>query len=134
MASQALAASADEPTARSRVTPADRRSRAAAELSRINAETRKLAAEAEKLEAEEQRLLRSIVRDAWTTALAIFAAGPAAPQFANKVGWLYEGPCCSDTDSVWRPQGDRDWWYAVKYGMMIFAALGAAYLVHITLL
>lgn len=62
--------------------------RAAAELSRINAETRKLAAEAEKLEAEEQRLLRSIVRDAWTTALAIFAAGLAALQFANKVGWL----------------------------------------------
>ena len=29
---------------------------------------------------------------------------------------------------------DRDWWYAVKYGMMIFAALAAAYVVHITLL
>ena len=67
--------------------------RGAAELSRIKAETRKLAAEADKLEAEadkleaeEQRLLRSIVRDAWTTALALFAAGLAALQFAQQSG------------------------------------------------
>ncbi len=62
--------------------------RAAAELSRMNAETRKLAAEADKLVAEERHLRRSVVRDAWMTALAIFAAGLAALQFANKVGWL----------------------------------------------
>ena len=62
--------------------------RAAAELKRINAETRKLAAEADKLEAEEQRLRRSIVRDGWAIGLAVFTAGLAALQFANKVGWL----------------------------------------------
>ncbi len=62
--------------------------RAAAELKRINAEAFKLAAEAGKLEAEEQRLRRSIVRDGWTIGLAVFAAGLAALQFANKVGWL----------------------------------------------
>ena len=28
---------------------------------------------------------------------------------------------------------DRDWWYSVKFGMMVFGALGAAYLVHIML-
>jgi len=54
----------------------------------MNAETRKLAAEADKLVAEERHLRRSVVRDAWMTALAIFAAGLAALQFANKVGWL----------------------------------------------
>ena len=62
--------------------------RAAAELSRVKAETRKLAAEAGKLEAEERRLRRSVVRDTWTIGLAVFAAGLAALQFANKVGWL----------------------------------------------
>ena len=29
---------------------------------------------------------------------------------------------------------DRDWWYSVKLGMVIFTALAAAYVVHITLL
>ena len=69
--------------------------RGAAELSRIKAETRKLAAEADKLAAEvdklaaeEKRLRRSIVRDGWTIVLALFTAGLAALQFANKVGWL----------------------------------------------
>ena len=69
--------------------------RGAAELSRIKAETRKLAAEADKLvaevgklEAEQRRLRRSVVKDTWTIGLAAFAAGLAALQFANKVGWL----------------------------------------------
>ena len=62
--------------------------RAAAELRRINAEADKLAAEADKLEAEEQRLLRGVVKDAWTIGLAVFAAGLAALKFADSVGWL----------------------------------------------
>ena len=62
--------------------------RAAAELRRINAEADKLAAEAGKLEAEEERLLQSVVKDAWMIGLAVFAAGLAALEFANRVGWL----------------------------------------------
>ncbi|MCY4344656.1 MAG: hypothetical protein OXE83_13935 [Gammaproteobacteria bacterium] len=62
--------------------------RAAAELRRVNAEADKLAAEAGKLEAEELRLRRSVVKDAWTIGLAVFAAGLAALQFANSLGWL----------------------------------------------
>ncbi len=62
--------------------------RAAAELRRINAEADKLAAEADKLEAEEQRLNSSVVKDAWTIGLAVFAAGLAALKFADSVGWL----------------------------------------------
>ena len=57
--------------------------RAAAELRRINAEANKLAAEAEEL-----RLRRSVLKDAWMIGLAVFAAGLAALQFANSVGWL----------------------------------------------
>ena len=62
--------------------------RAAAELRRINAEANKLAAEADKLEAEELRLRRSVLKDAWMIGLAVFAAGLAALQFANSLGWL----------------------------------------------
>ncbi|MCY3820348.1 MAG: hypothetical protein OXH52_13455 [Gammaproteobacteria bacterium] len=40
------------------------------------------------MEAEEQRLLRSMVKDAWTIGLAVFAAGLAAPKFAESAGWL----------------------------------------------
>ncbi len=29
---------------------------------------------------------------------------------------------------------DRNWWYAVKLGLVVFTALTAAYVVHITLL
>lgn len=62
--------------------------RAAAELRRINAEANKLEAEADKLEAEELRLRRSVLKDAWMIGLAVFAAGVAARQFANGLGWL----------------------------------------------
>ena len=76
--------------------------RAAAELRRINAEAekleaeaRKLAPEATKLEAESdklhagaRRIRRATVKDAWMIGLAVFAAGVAALQLADSVGWL----------------------------------------------
>ena len=40
------------------------------------------------LEAEEQRLRRSVLKDAWMIGLGVFAAGLAALQFANVIGWL----------------------------------------------
>ena len=108
--------------------------RAAAELSRINAETRKLAAEAEKLEAEEQRLLRSIVRDAWTCT-GHFRGGSGGATIRQQGGLAVGGSMLQRHRTLSSGRKvDRDWWYAVKYGMMIFAALAAAYVVHITLL
>lgn len=66
-----------------------------AELRKLHAETAKLEAEAEKLDAEAKKLDMEARRfrhgaatDFVKLALAVFAAGVAALQVANNLGWL----------------------------------------------
>ena len=69
--------------------------RSSTEAEKLEAEARKLAreatkleAEADKLQAEARRIRRATVKDAWMIGLAVFAAGVAALELADSVGWL----------------------------------------------
>ena len=58
------------------------------EASKLKAEAEKLKAEADKLEAEAWQIQFSVPMDAAKVGLAVFAAGIALLEVAERLGWL----------------------------------------------